>query len=171
MVSLIVHAVLGVAVIVAIVASNPHVFRTPATPKVSVLEAVYYLAGIAATAIGYYFNIRYINEYAPGGVHNPIWGHGSWAEFIRLGYANPAAGSASEDYTIMSLIVLPMFTIIDGRRRGVRRPWLYFLLVLFTSSAFAWAFYLATVERQRRITTAAPSESITKAGTAGPNVR
>lgn len=171
MVSLIVHAALGIAVIVAIIASNPNIFRRPATPKVSVLEAVYYLAGIAATAIGYYFNIRYVNAYAPGGVHNPIWGNGSWAEFIRLGYANPAAGSASEDYTIMSLIVLPLFTIIDGRRRGVRHPWLYFLLVLFTSSAFAWAFYLATVERQRRMAAAAPPEPITKPETADPNVR
>lgn len=158
MVSLIVHAVLGLTVIGVIVASNPAIFRQPVTPRVSVLEAVYYVAGVASVIIGYYFNVRYVSEYAHGG-HNPFWGHGSWAEFIRLGYANPAAGSASEDYTIFSLILLPVWTIVDGRRRGVRRPWLYFLLVLFASTAFAWAFYLATAERQRRLTRASSRET------------
>lgn len=150
MLSLIVHLVLGIAVIVAIVASNPQIFRQAATPKVSVLEAVFYLAGIAATAVGYYFNYRYVSDYSQG-THNAVWGdHGSWKEFIQLGYANPAAASASQDYTIMSLILLPLFVVVDGRRRGIRRAWMYLLLILFTSSAFPWAFYLATVERQRR---------------------
>jgi len=153
MVSLIVHAVLGLTVIGVIVASNPHIFRRSVTPKVSVLEAIYYVAGIASVVIGWYFNIRFVGEYAHG-AHNPLWGPGSWAEFMRLGYVNPAASSASEDYTIASVIVLPLFTIVDGRRRGVHRPWLYFLLVLFASTAFAWAFYLATTERQRRLAAA-----------------
>ena len=76
-------------------------------------------------------------------------GSGSWWQFISLGYANPAAASASQDYTIGNVILLPLFTIVDGYRRGIRRPWLYFVSSLFTSFAFAWAFYLATVERQR----------------------
>ena len=66
MLSLIIHLVLGIAVIVAIVASNPQIFRQPATPKVSVLEAVYYVAGIAATVLGYYFNHQYVTEYSQG---------------------------------------------------------------------------------------------------------
>ena len=57
-------------------------------------------------------------------------------EFIKLGYANPAAASASADYTIVNVILLPLFTIIDGRRRGIRRPWLFFVSSLFTSCAF-----------------------------------
>jgi drug/metabolite transporter (DMT)-like permease len=67
-----------------------------------------------------------------------------------MGYANWASSSASADYTIGNVILLPLFTIIDGRRRGIRRPWLFFVSSLFTSFAFACAFYLATVERQRR---------------------
>ena len=67
-----------------------------------------------------------------------------------MGYANWAAASSSADYTIGNVILLPLFTIIDGRRRGINRPWLFFVSSLFTSFAFAWAFYLATVERQRR---------------------
>ena len=54
------------------------------------------------------------------------------------------------DYTIINVILLPLFTIVDGRRRGINRPWLFFVSSLFTSCVFAWAFYLATVERQRR---------------------
>jgi uncharacterized protein DUF2834 len=158
MVSLIAHTAVGVVALVAIFVLNPHIFKQPATPKVSVLEAVYYIAGIAATVLGYYFNVRFIHEYAHGAVHNPLWGHGSWAEFIRLGYVNPAASNASEDYTIISLILLPVFTIVDGRRRGVRQPWLYFIFVLTASSAFSLAFYLATVERLRRVTASETSE-------------
>lgn len=71
-----------------------------------------------------------------------------------------AASSASSDYAIMSVILLPLFTIVDGRRRGVRQPWLYFVVVLTASSSFGWAFYLATVERQRRIMAAAPPDPI-----------
>src|SRR3978361_1439924 len=102
MLALIIHLVLGVAVIVAIVMLHPQLFRKAATPKVSVLEAVFYIAGIAATVLGYYFNHKYVSEYSQG-THNAIWGdHGSWKEFILLGYDNPAAASASQDYTIMS---------------------------------------------------------------------
>ena len=150
MVSLIVHAILGVVVVGLIVAGNRAIFRRPATgPAVSLLEGAYYLAGVASVLIGWYFNIKFVMEYAHGHA-NPLWGDGSWAQYIRLMYVNPAAGSAGQDYTIANVILLPLFTIVDGRRRGIARPWLFFVASLFTSFAFAWAFYLATVERQRR---------------------
>ncbi len=108
--------------------------------------------------IGYYFNLKYVNDYSQGS-HNAIWGdHGSWKEFIQLGWANPAVSSASSDYYIMSLVVLPLFVIVDGRRRGVRHPWLYVMFVLTASSTFAWTFYLATIERQRRVTASEAAE-------------
>jgi Terpene cyclase DEP1 len=100
--------------------------------------------------LGWYFNIRYVSEYSHGST-NPLWGqHGSWAEYIRLMFTNPAASSASQDYTIANVVLLPLFTIVDGYRRGLRRPWLYFVSSLFTSFAFAFAFYFATIERQHR---------------------
>jgi Terpene cyclase DEP1 len=159
MVALIIHFVIAIAVIAVIVASNPQIFRRPVSgPKVSVLEAVYYVAGIAATAVGYYYNFRYVNEYSQGS-HNGIWGdHGSWKEFIQLGWANPAVSSASSDYYIMSLVVLLLFLIVDGRRRGIRHSWVYNIFSLTASCTFAFGFYLATVERQRRVIAAAPSE-------------
>jgi Protein of unknown function DUF2834 len=150
MLSLIAHAALGVAVIWLIVAGNRAVFRRPAAgPLLSPLECAYYLAGIASVLVGWYFNVRFVSQYAHGHT-NPIWGDGSWAQYIRLMYVNPAASSAGQDYTIGNVILLPLMTITDGRRRGITRPWLYFVASLFTSFAFAWAFYLATVERQRR---------------------
>ena len=151
MISLIVHAVLGLATIWWIVVSNRAVFAKPvAGPLFSPLEAVYYLIGIASIGLGWYFNIHFVQEYAHGPTHNPIWGPGSWTQYIQLMFTNPAAGSASQDYTIINVILLPLFTVVDGYRRGLRRPWLYFVSSLFTSCAFAYAFYFATMERQHR---------------------
>jgi hypothetical protein len=57
------------------------------------LELTSYAGGIAATVIGYYFNHQFVADYAVFG-GNPIWGPGSWQQFIVLGYDNPAASSA-----------------------------------------------------------------------------
>lgn len=151
MVSLLTHAVLGLAVIIWIVGSNSTVFARPSTGALfSPLEIVYYVVGIASVALGWYFNITYVQEYAHGST-NPLWGeHGSWAEYIKLMFTNPAADSASQDYTIANVVLLPIFTVVDGYRRGLKHPWLYFVSSLFTSFAFAFAFYFATMERQRR---------------------
>lgn len=124
MVSLIVHAVLGISVIAWIVAANQRVFAKPgAGPLFSPLECVYYVVGIASVALGWYFNITYVEEYSHGGSTNPLWGeHGSWAEYIKLMFTNPAASSASQDYTIANVVLLPIFTIVDGYRRGLKHP-------------------------------------------------
>lgn len=152
MVSLIVHLILGFATMAFIVKTNPAIFaRYSSGAQVTGLELFYYVAGIASVVLGYYFNNQYVAEYAPpGGMHNFIWGPGSWWEFITLGYANPAASSASQDYTIMSLLLFPLWSIVDGRRRGIKHAWLFCGFILFASSAFAWAAYLAVVERQHR---------------------
>ncbi len=149
MVSLIVHAVLGVAVVALVIRLNPGIFARPPGPALSAVELAFYVVGLASIPICWYFNMQFVAQYAhPDG--NAIWGPGSWQEFIALGYTNPAAGSASADYTIANVILLPLFTIIDGLRRGIRHPWLFFVASLFTSFAFAFAFYFATIERQRR---------------------
>ena len=69
------------------------------------------------------------------------------------------------------MLLLPLITIVDGRRRGIAKPWLFFVATLFTSFAFGWAFYAATVERQRRLALehdegrqAAPAEPRSSAG-------
>jgi len=147
MISLIVHAILGIAVVAFIVKSNPKIFsRVSGGPALSVLEVVFYAVGIVSLPLCWYFNIRYVYEYAP----NTMIGQPNWSEFIALGFANPASSSQVLDYDIINVILLPLFTIIDGRRRGINRPWLFFVSSLFTSCVFAFAFYFATIERQRR---------------------
>lgn len=150
MFSLIAHAVLGLATIGWIVAANRAVFAKPVDgPMFSPMEMVYYVIGIGSIVLGWYFNIRFVNEYSQPG-HNPINGPGSWTHYIKLMFVNPAASSAGQDYTIINVVLLPLFTIVDGYRRGLRHPWLYFVSSLFTSCAFAYAFYFATMERQHR---------------------
>lgn len=145
MVSLIVHAVLGLLVIAIIVRTNRDIFTGAPTP----LEVTYYVIGVASIALGYYFNTTFVLEYQPPD-GNPITGPGSWSDYIRLMFVNPAASSAGQDYTIINVILLPLFTITDGLRRGIKHPWLFFVSSLFTSCAFALAFYFAVLERRRR---------------------
>jgi Terpene cyclase DEP1 len=154
MISLIVHAVLGVLTAIWIVRSNPHIFAKVSQGShkqalFSRLEIVYLLTGILVIPICWYFNYQFVLEYKTG-ADNPIWGPGSWQQFIVLGYDNPAAASASVDYTVISLILVPVFTIVDGMRRGIRRPWLFFGFILFATSATAFAWYFAVAERQHR---------------------
>ncbi len=150
MVSLIAHLVLGVVATIWLVRSNPQIFsRVPGGPAFSGLELVYLITGLLIIPVCYYFNYTFVLEYKTG-ADNPLWGPGSWADFIRLGYTNPAASSASLDYTVMSVILFPIFAIVDGARRGIRRPWLFIGYILFASTATALAFYLATVERRHR---------------------
>jgi hypothetical protein len=153
MVSLIVHAVLGILCIWFIVRSNPAIFRrVEGGPAVSSLEIVFYVVGIVSVVLGWWFNIQFVSKYGPGtATFNPLWGDGSWAQYMQLMFVNPAAASAGQDYTIGNVILLPLMAIVDGRRRGIARPWMFFVVTLFTSFAFGWAFYLATVERQRRL--------------------
>jgi hypothetical protein len=149
MISIIVHGLIGLAIIGWIIASNQQVYAKPANgPWFSLLEYVYYFVGIASIALGYYFNIQFMAD--AHGQGNLFAGPASYPHFVRMLFTNPAAGSGSEDYLITNVILLPLFTIIDGYRRGLRRPWLFFVLSDFTSLSFAFAFYFATMERQRR---------------------
>jgi hypothetical protein len=150
MVWIVAHAVLGLAVIAWVVRVNPLVRkRPPEGPALSALEATYLLVGLASWVLGYVFNIQFVHEYAvPGG--NPIVGEGSWQDFIKHLFANPAASSASQDYIFVNVVLLPLFTIIDGRRRGMPKPWLYFVSSLFTSCAFGFCLYFFVAERLRR---------------------
>lgn len=149
MVSIIVHFLLGLACIGWIIASNRTVFAKPANgPWLSPLEFVYYAVGIVSIVLGYYFNIKFVGE--AHGQGNLVSGPASYPSFLKGQFASSAAGSGISDYLIANVILLPLFTIVDGLRRGIRRPWLYFLCSFFTSFSFPLAFYFATMERQRR---------------------
>ena len=151
MFSLLVHALLGIGVIWLIIRSNPAIFRRPDSgPMFSGLELALYAVAVGSVGVGWTFNIKFVNDNTDGWFTNPLWGDGSWAQYMELIFDNPASSSAAGDFTIANLIVLPL-ALVAGRHLGINRPWLYFAALLFLSFSFGWAFYLATVERQRRL--------------------
>ncbi len=152
MISLIAHGLLGIAVVAFVLRANREIFRRPASgPLLSGLEIALYAIGVASIAAGWSFNVTFVLEYTDGFLNNPLWGDGSWAHYLQLIFDNPAAGSAAIDFSIANVLLLPLITIVDGRRRGINKPWLFFMVTLFASFSFGWAFYAATVERQRRL--------------------
>jgi hypothetical protein len=132
--SLVFYGVLGVISTVFAFAVNRRLF---------VSGRAYVLAFISL-GLGWYFNIRYTHQY----------GHrATYVGYTKALFSNWAADSAAQDYIMVNLVLLPLWTIVDGRRRGLRAPWIFFVMSLFTSLAFSMAFYLAFVERQIRYST------------------
>jgi len=139
--SLTFYALLGVASTALAFIGNRRLFVGTLAGRISVLEGLYYVIGIASLCLGWYFNIRYVHSY----------GHeASYVNYTKMLFSNWAADSAAQDYTIVNVVLLPLWAIVDGRRRGMRAPWIFFVMSLFTSLAFSMAMYLAFVERQIR---------------------
>jgi hypothetical protein len=142
MVSLVIHAALGIATTSLVVWCNRRMFtgRWDGV-RVTPLEGFLYLVAIVSVVLGWYFNIRYVQQYGKTA---------SWVHFTQHLFTNWAADSAAQDYIIANVILFPIWTITDGRRRGISVPWGFFVMSLFTSFAFAMAAYLAVVERSVR---------------------
>jgi hypothetical protein len=138
--SLLFFGLLGVASTAVAFAYNRHLFTAGVGSRTAPLEGVYYVVGIASLCLGWYFNVRYVHAY-----HDA-----SYVNYTKLLFANWASDSAAQDYTVVNVVLLPLWTIVDGRRRGLRVPWIFFVMSLFTSLAFAMAMYLAFVERSVR---------------------
>ena len=136
---LLIFGILGVVSAAVAFAWNRHLFTSAG--RVSVLEGLFYLFGLISLGLGWYFNVRYTHS-AP---HSA-----SYVNYTKALFSNWASDSAAQDYIMVNAVLLPIWTIIDGRRRGLRVPWIFFVMSLFTSLAFAMAMYLAFVERQVR---------------------
>jgi hypothetical protein len=145
MISLIVHAVFGVLTTTLMVRWNWRLFArgTGITP----LEVVYVIVGFASVVLGWYFNIRYVQQFGKTA---------SWVHFTQSLFTNWAANSAAQDYILANAVLFPLWTISDGRRRGLVHPWIFFVMSLFTSFAFAMAAYLFVVERRVRLDVGLP---------------
>ncbi len=109
--------------------------------RAAVLEGFYYLVGVVSLGLGWYFNVRYTHQYGS---------HASYVNYTKALFDNWASDSAAQDYVIFNVVLFPLWSIVDGRRRGIRAPWIFFVMSLFTSLAFSVAMYLAFVERQIR---------------------
>jgi hypothetical protein len=139
--SLLVFGALGIVSTAYAFVANRRLFAGGRAGGVSVLEGLFYFFGVASLCTGWYFNVRYTHQY----------GHqASYVNYTKALFSNWAADSAAQDYIMVNLVLLPLWTIVDGRRRGLRAPWIFFVMSLFTSLAFSMAFYLAFVERQIR---------------------
>ena len=79
----------------------------------------------------------------------------SYVNYTKMLFTNWAADSAAQDYVIVNVVLMPLWTIVEGRRRGLRWPWIFFVISLFTSLAFSIALFLAFMERQYRYTRSA----------------
>jgi hypothetical protein len=132
-------------------AVNAHLYRRDwpgAAP--TLLEGIYYLLAAVSVGVGWYFNVRYVFGYPA---------EYSWTHFTGMLFANPAAGSIGQDMIIANVFLLPLWTIVDGSRRGLRGTWIYVVMSLFTSFSFAMGLYLAAQERQVRWLAARGSDS------------
>ncbi len=138
--SLMFYGLLGVASTVFAFVRNRRLFTGGIAGRASPLECLYYIVGIVSLCLGWYFNIRYVHTYP----------HASYINYTKMLFTNWASDSAAQDYTIVNIVLLPLWTIVDGRRRDLRVPWIFFVMSLFTSLAFSMAMYLAFVERQVR---------------------
>lgn len=125
--------------------ANRHLFTGGTVGRPSVLEWIYYVVGVISLLLGWYFNVRYTHQ---------VGSKASYVDYTKALFSSWAADSAAQDYTIVNVVLLPLWTIVDGRRRGIRIPWIFFVMSLFTSLAFSMAFYLAFVERQVRYSAA-----------------
>jgi hypothetical protein len=150
--SLVFYAILGLISTAFAFVGNRRLFGSGSVGRVSVLEGLFYFFGLVSLGLGWYFNVRYVHQYGH---------HASYVDYTKALFSNWASDSAAQDYIMVNVVLLPLWTIVDGRRRGLRFPWIFFVMSLFTSLAFSMAMYLAFVERQIRYTREAPSASST----------
>jgi Terpene cyclase DEP1 len=150
--SLVFYGILGIVSTALAFAVNRRLFGGGSAGRATALEALYYVVGVASLCLGWYFNSRYVHQY----------GHeATYVGYTKALFANWASDSAAQDYIVVNLVLLPLWTITDGRRRGLRAPWVFFVMSLFTSLAFSMAFYLAFVERQIRYSREVSADSST----------
>jgi hypothetical protein len=142
MTSLLVNAVLGLITIGLFFYYNAYLYRSGWKGSgVTWVEALYYAIALCAICAGWYFNTQYMHQF-------PV--EGNWWHFTKMMFANPAAASIGQDLCFANVLLLPLWTMVDGPRRGLKGCWLYFVMSLFTSFAFAMGLYLAAQERQVR---------------------
>lgn len=136
------YIAIGLLLVAWTVYLDRHLFRAGgAAGGVTALESLYYVIALAALLVGWYFNFAYLREYGAAA---------GWWHWTTLLFVNPASASGGQDLIFANMILFPFWTVMDGRRCGLRASWLYFPMSLVTSFAFAMALFMAFRERQLR---------------------
>jgi len=140
--SLLIHAALGALSVAVFYLVNRHLYSDewPGS-RATLLEKIYYVAAVGSVCVGWYFNVHYVMAYPA---------EASWLHFTKMLFDNPASGSGGQDLIVTNVLLFPLWTMIDGPRRGLRHAWIYFTMSLFTSFGFSMGLYLAAQERQLR---------------------
>jgi hypothetical protein len=156
---LLITGILGITTTAAAFYVNRRLFTAgTGAGRVTVLEGVYYVVGLCSLVLGWYFNVRYTHTY-----HNANY----W-NYTKMLFTNWAADSAAQDYVIVNVVLMPLWTIVEGSRRGIKWAWIFFVMSLFTSLAFSIAIFLAFMERQLRYNNALAQELPVPAVPAAP---
>src|SRR5262245_9461262 len=142
MLSLFIHAALGALTVLLFYRFNAHLYRSdwPGS-RITLLEGTFYAVAVGSVCVGWWFNVHYVTAYPA---------QASWMHFTSMLFDNPAAASAGQGMILPNVTLFPLWTMIDGPRRGMRQSWIYFVISLFTSFGFAMGLYLAAQERQLR---------------------
>jgi len=140
--SLLIHAALGAVTVGVFFYVNAHLYRRDwAGARATSLEVLYYVLAVGSVCTGWYFNVQYVFAYPA---------EASWTHFTKLLFATPAGGSGAQDLIVTNVVLFPLWTIVDGSRRGLKGTWIYVVMSMFTSFGFAMGLYLAAQERQVR---------------------
>jgi Terpene cyclase DEP1 len=67
--------------------------------------------------------------------------------YLQGWFANAASSSAAVDLLVV-FAVLSVFMVLEGRRVGMRWPWVYSVLALPTAIAFTFPLFLLLRERR-----------------------
>ena len=99
------YGALGVVTTVVAFVFNRRLFVGGAVGRVSLLEVVFYVVGLASLGLGWYFNVRYTH----------LYGHkASYVNYTKSLFSNWASDSAAQDYIIVNLV---LSAPVDDRRR------------------------------------------------------
>jgi hypothetical protein len=108
-----------------------------------VLCAVYALLAVAALVATWSQNLAFFAANPSAGV----------MDFIRGGYANPAAASLSNDLYLLSLTVI-LWMVVEARRLRIRFVWVYVVLSFVIAISVTIPLFLIARERRLALTRA-----------------
>lgn len=101
------------------------------------LAYFYGLLALVGLVLTWRYNLDFMRENAGFSV----------VEYVRAGFANPAAASLSCDILVVALAA-SVWMFVEARRVGVRHGWVFPLLGWFVAMAFAIPLFWALRERR-----------------------